>query len=76
MNKKEMLMEYITQDITAYIMSDKSLEVDEAMRTVYDSVVFEKLSDIETGLYLESSAYIYELLKDELSNGRLIQTEE
>lgn len=31
------------------------------------SDVFEKLNDIETGLYMEDSAYIYEMLKREKS---------
>lgn len=30
-----------------------------------------KLSDEATGLYIESSAYVYEILKDELKYGRL-----
>ncbi len=76
MNKKEMLIEYIIQDIVAYIIADKNVELDEAMNIFYNSVLFEKLQDIETGLYLESSAYIYEILKDKFSNGHLIQVEE
>jgi predicted transcriptional regulator len=75
MSKQEMLVEYITQDIVLYMMSESSYEIDKAMNAFYNSAVFEKLSDIETGLYLESSAYIYELLKDELASGRIIQRE-
>ena len=33
--------------------------------------LFAKLSDESTGLYIESSAYVYEMLKGELTNGRL-----
>lgn len=32
---------------------------------------FAKLSDESTGLYIESSAYVYEMLKGEFTNGRL-----
>ena len=38
-------------------------------------VELEKLQDIETGLYLESSAYVYDLFLNEMENGRLIQNE-
>ena len=31
----------------------------------YMSDTFEKLSDVETGLYLEGAAYVYEMLKRE-----------
>ena len=45
------------------------------MDTLYNSKIFNKLSDSEIGLYRESSAYVVSLLRDELSNGELIQTE-
>ena len=40
MGKKEMLMEYITQDIIEFIVQDFSVEYDEAMRLFYLSAVF------------------------------------
>jgi len=46
------------------------------MDTIYNSLIFDKLIDIETGLYKESSSYIYELLIDELNEGLLIQKEQ
>lgn len=39
--------------------------MEQAMERFYMSGVFDKLNDIETGLYLEGSAYIYEMLKRE-----------
>ena len=36
------------------------------MGQFYMSEVFEKLCDIETGLYLDGSTYIYEILKREM----------
>ena len=75
MSKREQLMEYITQDIVVLLMKDRGLDVDEAINLFYNSVVFEKLYAEETGLYLEGSLYIYDLLKNELANGVLIQEE-
>ena len=72
MSKQERLIEYITQEIVAYIMTDETVDIDEAMKALYNSAVYEKLADTETGLYLESSAYVYELLKDEIANGKII----
>ena len=45
------------------------------MNKFYNSEVFEKLQDEETGLYLESSGYVYDLFKDELNFGHIIQAE-
>lgn len=75
MTKQEQLIEYTIQDIVEYIVSDLQIEYDEAMRIFYDSQTFDKLSDAETGLYLESSAYVYGIFRDERNFGSLIQAE-
>jgi len=75
MSKREQLMEYITQDIVVLLMKDRGLDVDEAINLFYSSIVFEKLHDEETGLYLEGSLYVYDLLQNELANGVLVQEE-
>jgi hypothetical protein len=66
MSNVEVLTEAITQEIVGFLMTDNDLELDEAMNLLYSSNLFDKLQDTETGLYLEGSAYVYELLKDEL----------
>lgn len=75
MDKQEQLIEYIIRDIVDMLVMDKSIEYDEAMNIFYNSEVFEKLQDVETGLYLESSAYVYDLFKDEMNFGHIIQAE-
>ena len=75
MGKQEQLIEYIVQDIVAMFSSDQDIEYDEAMNKFYNSKVFEKLQDKETGLYMESSEYVYDLFKDEINFGRIVQAE-
>lgn len=75
MGKQEQLMEYIVQDIVDMFSSDQNIEYDEAMNRFYNSKIFEKLQDQETGLYMESSEYVYDLFKDEINFGRIIQAE-
>lgn len=75
MDKKEMLMEYNTQDIIEFIVQDFGVEYDEAMRIFYNSEVFEKLRNPETGLYLESPAFVYGLFQDESNFGKIVQSE-
>ena len=50
-------------------------EYDDAMNCFYESQVFDKLQDQETGLYLESPAYVYDLYKDEINFGKITQVE-
>ena len=75
MGKQEQLMEYIVQDIVDMFSSDQNIEYDEAMNRFYNSEVFEKLQDKETGLYMESSEYVYDLFKDEMNFGHIVQAE-
>lgn len=75
MSKAEMLMEYNTQDIIEFIMSDLNIDYDEAMKLFYSSETFEKLYQIETGLYLESAAYVYGIFQDERNFVKIVQAE-
>lgn len=75
MSKQDQLIEYIVQDIVDMLATDQKIEYDEAMNKFYNSEVFEKLQDKETGLYLESSEYVYDLFKDEMNFGQIIQAE-
>lgn len=75
MTKADMLVEYITQDIVAQLMQDEHLDMAEALRQFYLSETFRKLTDPETGLYIDSSASVYALFKDERKYGRLVQNE-
>ncbi len=59
------MIEYTTQDIIEFLMNDNHISMDEAMNKLYTSKTFEKLQDVETGLYLEGSSYVYEILKKE-----------
>jgi hypothetical protein len=74
-DKFKALAEGVTQDLAAFLLEDENLSVEAALDRVYNSVLFDKLSDRQTGLYRESSAYCYSLLKDELLNGKFVQAE-
>jgi hypothetical protein len=75
MCKKDQLREYLIQDIIDEICTDQNIEYDEAMNKFYNSEVFEKLMNDETGLYIESPDYVYDLFKDEMNFGHIVQAE-
>lgn len=60
------------KDMAMWLMEDFKYSLEEALDCVYNSELFEKLQDLETGLYYESSGYNYELLKDELKYGKIV----
>ena len=63
MSKQDQIIEYIIQDIVDMLATDQNIEYDEAMNKFYNSEVFEKLQDI------------YDLFKDEMNFGHIIQAE-
>ena len=64
-NQQQEMIEYTIQEVVRYLIEDNALTMEQALNQFYVSRTFEKLNDIETGLYLEGSAYIYEMLKRE-----------
>ena len=75
MSKQEQLIEFVIQDVVEMITNDQGIEYDEAMNKFYSSEVFEKLQNHETGLDRESSAYVYDLFRDEMNFGHIVQAE-
>lgn len=64
-NQQQEMIEYTTQEVIGYLIEDNGITMEQAMGQFYMSDTFEKLSDVETGLYLDGSTYVYELLKRE-----------
>ena len=75
MSKTEQLIEYIVRDIIEFQLVDEEVEIKDAMSRFYNSEVFSKLNDSETGLYLCGSSFVYGLFRDELVCGKIIQQE-
>lgn len=66
------LIEGISSDVVAYLIEHENMSLPEAISTFHNSETFSKLTEFETGLYIESPAYIYTLLLAELTHGRLV----
>ncbi len=75
MTKQQQMIEYLIQDLVEIIVEVQKIEYDVAMSLLYSSAIYDKISDVETGLYRESPAYVYGLLQDEINFGKIIQAE-
>ncbi len=75
MSKEKQMVEYMVQDLVEIITEDQNVEYDKAMASLFNSEIYDKINDTETGLYMESPAYVYGLFADEMNFGRIIQTE-
>jgi len=57
------LIDNALNKIVAYVMEDRGCDMLSAMKVVYSSPVVGWLEDSEDDLYVQSPAYIYELMK-------------
>ena len=55
------------EEIVSYLQEDYGMKIIDAFNTVYNSNIYKKLIDTETGLYIQSPLYIYDYLKEEIN---------
>ena len=65
MDKVDWLIDSLTKQIAEFIVEDEKIEYDEALRKLYSSQIFAKLTDKETYLYREGAAYLYQSYLEE-----------
>ena len=61
--KRDFLIAYIVDRLTEYLIEDNNIGLDDALKLIYRSNVYQKLLDVEGELYIQSPSYVYELLK-------------
>ena len=54
------------EQMVARLQGDNGMSPAEAFGRVYNSNIYKKLLNMNTGLYLQSADYIYDYLKEEL----------
>ncbi len=72
MSEMEYLNECTARDVITMLVEKKNLSIAEAMDIFYNSKTFENLSNKETGLYFQSSVYIYDVLENELKTKTIL----
>ena len=68
MNKEQtFITDYLYAELVKLIMLYQNVSFQEALDLLYNSTLYDKILDTETGLYLQSPDYNYELLQEEMS---------
>lgn len=65
------MTESVTADLAEFLSKDFGMSVSEALDLLYNSDTYAKLTDRNTGLYFQSSLYVYSFLKKELATGKI-----
>ena len=68
------LTDYVLSELVKYVMEDTGCGIEQAMENVYKSPLMEALQDEENELYVQSPAYLYELMKGRWQRLRGIAT--
>ena len=59
------LTDYALSELVRYVIEDTGCGIEQAMEKVYSSSLMELLQDEEGELYVQSPAYLYELMKSQ-----------
>ena len=62
------LTDYVLSELVKYVMEDTGCGIEQAMEKVYTSPLMEALQDEENELYLQSPAYLSELMNGQLQS--------
>ena len=54
------------------VMNEYKLSMSQALDLVYTSETYSKIEDLETGLYYQSAAYNFNLLKHEIAYRKIV----
>lgn len=57
------LTDYALSELVKYVMEDTGCSIEQAMERVYNSPLMEVLQDEDGELYVQSPAYLYELME-------------
>lgn len=63
------MQEDMYAELVQILMDVYGYSQDKALETLYNSDTFARLQDIDTGLYYQSTGYVYSFLKSELHFG-------
>lgn len=69
--QKDFLINNAIDQIAVFLMEDYHLDLPEALEQIYNSQFYEKIVNLDTGLYYQSAAYNYGLLKHEIEFGKI-----
>lgn len=69
--EKQFLTDSLVEQLTLFVIQDYQLTITDALELVYNSQLYEKIMDEKTGLYYQSAYYNYELLRKEITFGKI-----
>lgn len=66
------LTDHALSELVRYVMEDTGCSIEQAMEKVYNSPLMELLQDEDNELYVQSPAYLYELMNKDTKQQQLL----
>ena len=63
--------EQFVKELALRLMDERGLTMRQALDTVYNSETYTKVLDLRTGLFSQSTAYVYSILETEILTGKI-----
>lgn len=71
MSQENFVIEELVKELVLRLIDERHLSMKDALDIVYNSETYTKILDTRTGLYSQSTAYVYDYLDSELTTGKL-----
>lgn len=65
------MIEELVKELALRLMDERGLSMKQALDMVYNSDTYGKVLDLKTGLYSQSTAYVYSILETEILTGKI-----
>lgn len=65
------MIEELVKELVLRLISDRGMSMKEALDTVYNSETYSKILDLRTGLFSQSTVYVYSILETEILTGKI-----
>ena len=72
MKEESFMIEELVKDLVLKLIQEHNLSMTDALDAVYNSDTYEKILDLETGLFSQSTAYVFSILERELKEGKIV----
>lgn len=71
MSNEMFMIEEMVKELSLKLMEERGLSMKQALDAVYNSETFAKVLDLRTGLFSQSTVYVYSILETELLKGKM-----
>ena len=65
------MIEELVKDMAIILITEKGMTMMQALDAIYNSDTYTSLINLKTGLYSQSTAYVYEYLEKDLTTGKM-----